>query len=67
MKYELKRITDISGSYIILWGIDENGREWLIPFDENNTDYQNYLIATDGGLPEPPAEADAPADSTTTK
>lgn len=46
---------------------DTDGLISIIPIDDANADYQQYLIDTDGGLPEPPAEADAPVDSTTTK
>ena len=32
---------------------DDDGVEHWIPEDEGNSDYQQYLIDTDGGLPVP--------------
>lgn len=31
----------------------EANRTWSIPLDESNSDYQQYLIDTNGGLPIP--------------
>lgn len=33
--------------------IDDDGKEWGIPEDHANSDYKQYLIDTDGGLPVP--------------
>ena len=33
--------------------ISEDGTSYGIPFDKANSDYQQYLIDTDGGLPIP--------------
>lgn len=33
--------------------LDDDGTVWGIPMDENNSDYQKYLIDTNGGLPMP--------------
>lgn len=35
----------------------EDGAVLSIPFDETNSDYQQYLIDTDGGLPLPEEQA----------
>jgi hypothetical protein len=32
---------------------DEDGKIWCIPEVESNSDYQQYLVDTDGGLPIP--------------
>jgi hypothetical protein len=35
----------------------DDGKEWSVPFDEANTDYQAYLkFLEDGGIPEPADE-----------
>jgi hypothetical protein len=41
-----------SGTYV-LHGTDASGKEWCIPVDESNSDYKQYLVDTDGGLPLP--------------
>jgi hypothetical protein len=54
MKYELVEIEPLfSDVPFIIRREDENGEVWLIPFDEANTMYQQYLVDTDGGLPLP--------------
>lgn len=35
----------------------EDGLIFWIPIDESNSDYQQYLIDTDGGLPLPEEQA----------
>jgi hypothetical protein len=32
---------------------DDDGTVWSIPEDPENSDYQQYLVDTDGGLPTP--------------
>jgi hypothetical protein len=47
MKYELVKVLKD-------WCIkrtDEDGSEWWIPPVESNSDYRQYLVDTDGGLP----------------
>lgn len=49
MKYELVKILND-------WCIkrtDTDGVEWWIPSTEENSDYQKYLLDTDGSLPLP--------------
>ena len=53
MKYELVKVLQD-------WCIkrtDLDGAEWWIPEDEANSDYQQYLVNTDGGLPLPEEQA----------
>lgn len=50
MNYQIVH-NDFTGARIV--AEDENGKVWTIPFDESNSDYQQYLIDTDGGLPIP--------------
>lgn len=45
--FELRE--DILGNQSLFMVI--NGKEWCVPQDEANSDYQQYLIDTDGGLP----------------
>lgn len=49
MNYELVELHSEPGKYVIK--CSENELIKWIPFDEGNTDYQQYLIDTDGGLP----------------
>jgi hypothetical protein len=51
MEYEI--IVDALSNMAIIKATDENGNDFWIPFDEANTDYQQYLVDTDGGLPLP--------------
>ena len=51
MEYKILEADIISSERIVR--IDEDGSEWFIPQDEANSDYQQYLIDTDGGLPLP--------------
>jgi hypothetical protein len=53
MEYEIKVVKDYSGETTMLFRTDEDGQVWFIPFDEANTDYQKYLVDTNGGLPLP--------------
>jgi hypothetical protein len=53
MRYEI-RVSKLIGSSIIR--TDDDGKEWSIPEDPANSDYQKYLIDTDGGLPMPEEE-----------
>ena len=41
MKYEI-RISEVIGQIIIR--TDDDGKEWSIPEDPANTDYQQYLL-----------------------
>lgn len=50
MNYEI-RVSQAIGSVIIR--TDEDGKEWSIPEDPENSDYRKYLVDTDGGLPTP--------------
>ena len=40
MTYEIRNYDD--GSKILI-GTEETGKEWFIPMDETNSDYQAYL------------------------
>jgi len=51
---EYKLEESVANTYLITY--IENGRVWTIPQDEDNADYQRYLIDTDGGLPIPGAK-----------
>jgi hypothetical protein len=42
MKYTYTEITNALGAKSIL-RTDENGKQWSIPIDEANSDYQRYL------------------------
>ena len=53
MQYIVKT-SEMFGESIIR--IDDDGKEWGIPNDPANSDYQKYLIDTDGGLPMPEEE-----------
>lgn len=53
MKYEI-RVSQSLGACIIR--TDEDGKEWSIPEDSENTDYRQYLVDTEGGLPMPTSE-----------
>lgn len=58
MKYELVEIEPLfSDVSFVIKREDENGEVWLIPVDEANSDYQQYLLDTDGGLPLPKPKA----------
>lgn len=48
--FELRKTESYSGITVDIVKIDDDGKEWLIPMDEGNSDYQQYLIDTDGGL-----------------
>ncbi len=50
MRYEIKNHEMFGPS---ITGIDDNGTTWGIPMDETNSDYKQYLVDTDGGLPIP--------------
>ncbi len=50
MNYEIK-VNPLMETTIVR--TDDDGKKWSIPADENNSDYQQYLIDTDGGLPIP--------------
>lgn len=50
MQYQI-RISQSLGAVIIR--TDEDGKEWSIPEDPENSDYKQYLVDTDGGLPIP--------------
>lgn len=56
MIYELIKIDTLADLPYIIRREDETGEVWLIPFDDANSDYQNYLVDTDGGLPFPEGE-----------
>lgn len=52
MEYE---IVDVLGMPTVK-RTDDDGTVWWVPSDPANTDYQQYLIDTDGGLPIPEGE-----------
>jgi hypothetical protein len=59
MIYKIPKSTKVDGSPVIdsILMIDEHNQTWLIPFNEANTDYQEYLKwVAKGNTPEP-AEA----------
>jgi hypothetical protein len=47
--YEL---VNVLGDWVIT-RTDEDGLIWCIPSNPANSDYQKYLVDTDGGLPLP--------------
>lgn len=49
-KYEIL-MSEVLGPGLVR--IEDDGTSYGIPFDEANSDYQQYLIDTDGGLPLP--------------
>jgi hypothetical protein len=48
--YELRVSKTYSGEIVDIFMICSDGTEWIIPKDKSNSDYQQYLIDTDGGL-----------------
>jgi hypothetical protein len=54
MNYELRKIQiSEKESMLCIFRTDDDGTVWFIPEDEANSDYQKYLVDTDGGLPTP--------------
>ena len=51
--FEIRETETVFGVVRDIVKIDDDGTKWLIPVDEANADYQQYLIDTDGGLPTP--------------
>jgi len=45
-----------NGSFLIKRENSDESVSW-IPVDPNNADYLQYLVDTDGGLPDTPSEA----------
>lgn len=53
MEYQIFEYEDMGKTYTQIIKTNEDGSVWYIPADESNSDYQQYLIDTDGGLPTP--------------
>jgi hypothetical protein len=53
MIYKLTNFRGIEGMYQALSRIDDDGKVWAIPSDEQNRDYQEYLKwLSEGNTPE---------------
>lgn len=54
MEYTLVQ-HELDGNLVVIniKAVNEAGDVLFIPIDEANTDYQQYLVDTDGGLPLP--------------
>lgn len=50
--YEVIKLRDESAGYVIKMTAEDEIVYW-IPMDEANSDYRQYLVDTDGGLPIP--------------
>ena len=55
-KYELFPVEFYESTYYAILRHDDDGVTYTIPSDPRNSDYQRYLIDTDGGLPIPDSE-----------
>ncbi len=56
MKYKVFEINVLGEQVTVIQGFASDGTIWNIPADDANSDYRQYLIDTDGGLPIPDSE-----------
>lgn len=53
MEYKILKTTIAGNVLENILRINDDETETIIPINESNSDYQQYLIDTDGGLPIP--------------